>query len=92
MSDIGHSLFGVCAEVLASVAKSTFSQLKSAPVQIGLPPPTPTTPALADLYYPRAVDIARAAANMFRAADRLPPEESERKWLDAPDPSFKGPY
>ena len=93
MSDIGHSQFGVCAEVLASVAESTFSQLKSAPMRIGLPhAPTPTTPALADLYYPRAVDIARAAANMFGAGDRLPPGESERKWLDAPDAFFKGPY
>jgi pyruvate dehydrogenase E1 component beta subunit len=94
VSDTGHSLFGVCAEVLALVAESCFSQLKSAPRRVGLPhAPTPTSPALADLYYPRALDIARAAAEMLGAAHRLPPEIlGEHKWKDTPDPSFTGPY
>jgi pyruvate dehydrogenase E1 component beta subunit len=94
VSDTGHSLFGVCAEVIAAVAESCFAHLTSAPRRVGLPHvPTPTTPALADLYYPRALDIAREAAAMFNAAHRLPPEVAgERKWLDVPDPSFTGPY
>jgi pyruvate dehydrogenase E1 component beta subunit len=94
VSDTGHSLFGVCAEVVAAVSEASFSHLKSAPRRIGLPHvPTPTTPALADLYYPRAWDIARAAAETLDAGHRLPPEsESARKWLDVPDPSFTGPY
>ncbi|MBM3272990.1 alpha-ketoacid dehydrogenase subunit beta [Candidatus Kaiserbacteria bacterium] len=94
VSDIGHSIFGVCAEVIASVTETSFSHLKCAPCRIGLPHvPTPTTPALADLYYPRAIDIARTAAAMFNAEHRLPAESrSASGWLDAPDPSFTGPY
>jgi acetoin:2,6-dichlorophenolindophenol oxidoreductase subunit beta len=94
VSDTGHSSFGACAEVLASIVETSFSDLKCSPRRIGLPnAPTPTTPALADLYYPRALDIARAAASMFGAADRLPREiENDRKWKDVPDPSFTGPY
>ena len=94
VSDTGHSIFGVCAETLAIVAEQSHGRLKSAPRRIGLPHyPTPTTPALADIYYPCAIDIARAAAEMFGASDRLPVEVvNDRKWYDVPDPSFTGPY
>jgi len=94
ISDTGHGPFGVCAEVLACVCESGIDLLKSAPKRIALSPtPTPTTPALADLYYPRAMDIARSAAQMLGASHRLSAEEpSPRKWRDVPDPSFVGPY
>ncbi|WP_448951170.1 alpha-ketoacid dehydrogenase subunit beta [Labrys neptuniae] len=94
VADTGHSLFGVCAEVIAAVTETSFSHLKSAPRRIGLPHiPTPTTPALADLYYPRATDIACAAADMLGATHRLPVTVTgEHQWLDVPDPSFVGPY
>jgi pyruvate dehydrogenase E1 component beta subunit len=94
VSDTGHSAFGVGAEVLAAAAETCFSALKSAPKRVGIPhAPAPTTPALADLYYPRAAEIAREAATMLGAADRLPAEApSERRWRDVPDPSFTGPY
>jgi acetoin:2,6-dichlorophenolindophenol oxidoreductase subunit beta len=94
VSDIGHSSFGVCAEVLAAVTETCFAHLKSAPRRVTIPhAPTPTTPALADHYYPRAMDIAREAAMMLGAADRLPPDAVDgRRWKDVPDPSFTGPY
>lgn len=94
VSDTGHSIFGVCAEVIAAVTEAAFSNLKSAPRRIGLPQvPTPTTPALAEHYYPRALDIARAAASMLGAGHRLPePASSGQMWHDVPDPSFTGPY
>jgi pyruvate dehydrogenase E1 component beta subunit len=92
--DIGHSAYGVCAEVVAAATETSFGDLKSAPRRIGLPPvPTPTTPALAEHYYPRASDIARDAAEMLGAADRLPPQRpNTQRWSDVPDPSFTGPY
>ena len=94
VADTGHAVFGVCAEVIASVTETSFARLKSAPARVGLPHvPTPTTPALADHFYPRAVDIARAAARMFDAEHRLPADSGEdRKWKDVPDESFTGPY
>ena len=94
VADTGHSGFGVCAEVIAVAMEHAYAHLKCAPVRIGLPhAPTPTTPALADAYYPRAHEIARAAARMFDAEARLPAEETiARKWKDVPDASFTGPY
>lgn len=94
VSDTGHAQFGVCAEVVAAIAESAFHHLKAAPRRVGLAPvPTPTTPALAEHYYPHAHDIALAAAEMLGAADRLPKEApTGRLWNDVPDPSFTGPY
>lgn len=94
VSDTGHSIFGVCAEVIAAVSETCFADLKCAPRRLGLRHvPTPTTPALADLYYPRAHDIARAAAETLGAEHRLPAcVDDGRKWADVPDPLFTGPY
>lgn len=94
VSDTGHESFGVGAEVIAAVTEKSFGALKSAPIRIGLPHiPTPTTPALADLYYPLARDIAAAALRSLGSSRALPPDDSDpRKWKDVPDPSFTGPY
>lgn len=94
VADTGHSSFGVCAEVVAAIVESSFRHLKAAPQRVALPHvPTPTSPALADLYYPRAIDIARAAlsslgSNHVLSEDALP----EGQWRDVPDRSFTGPY
>jgi pyruvate/2-oxoglutarate/acetoin dehydrogenase E1 component len=95
VSDTGHSQFGVAAEVIAAITERCFADLRCAPRRVGLPHvPTPTTPSLAEVYYPRALQIAQEAAEMFGAADRLPRAEaaSAGSWHDVPDPSFTGPY
>lgn len=94
VSDTGHMQFGVCAEVIASLTDSSFRALKSRPERVGLPQvPTPTSPALADLYYPTAWNIAVAAASRLGIpAERLTMPPRERQWLDVPDPTFTGPY
>jgi pyruvate dehydrogenase E1 component beta subunit len=95
VSDTGHSQFGVAAEVIAAITERCFADLRCAPRRVGLPHvPTPTTPSLAEVYYPRALQIAQEAAEMFGAADRLPQAEaaSAASWHDVPDPSFTGPY
>jgi len=95
VSDTSHCPFGVCAEAIACLPDAAFMGLKSRPRRIGLPGvPTPTTPALADLYYPTAYDIALAAAECLGARDRLPPRQppASGQWRDTPDPSFTGPY
>ncbi len=94
VADTGHVQFGAGAEVCAAVAERAFAALKAPPRRIGLPHvPAPTTPALADLYYPRAREIARAALDSLGSAAALPPEPDDpRRWKDVPDPSFNGPY
>lgn len=94
VSDTGQESYGVGAEVLALVAERAFSSLASAPRRVGLPHiPTPTTPALADLYYPLARDIAAIALETLGSKRDLPADDSDpRRWKDVPDPSFTGPY
>lgn len=95
VADTGTIAFGTGAEIAATVAERAFAHLRKAPVRIGLPPfPSPTAPALADAFYPRAVDIERAVAGLVGLDPaRLPAEEPPHgPWRDTPDPSFKGPY
>ena len=75
--------------------RNEFSDLRAAPRRLGLPPiPTPTSPALAEIYYPRALQIAQEAAQLFGVADKLPPviPGAPGSWADVPDATFTGPY
>lgn len=94
VADTGQAAYGVAAEVIAQASQRAFQYLKAAPAAITLPHiPTPTTPALADHFYPGAYDIAQAAHAMLGATTALPPiAPSDRRWEDTPDPSFTGPY
>jgi acetoin:2,6-dichlorophenolindophenol oxidoreductase subunit beta len=93
-ADTGHAAFGVAAEVTARVAEGVFSSLKCAPRSLALPQiPTPTSPALADHYYPVARDIAQDVLAMLDTGKVLPTAAPDpRKWMDVPDPAYKGPY
>jgi len=93
-TDTGQTAFGVSAEVTSRVAEGVFTALKAAPCRIALPHvPTPTSPALADHFYPRARDLALAALRLLDSQAVLPSEPPDgRKWLDVPDPSYTGPY
>jgi len=93
VSDTGHTGFGATAEVTALAVERALSAFKKPPVRIGLPPmPTPTTPALADLYYPRAIDIARAALKLCDCTREIIDTPPLTPWRDVPDPHFTGPY
>jgi pyruvate dehydrogenase E1 component beta subunit len=94
VADTGTSTCGFGAEVVARATEKAFDKLKAAPARIGLPDsPTPTTPALARHYYPRAVDIVRAARKIMGLSK---PEDSPLVSpsipLDVPDVSFTGPF
>ena len=94
-ADTGHAECGVSGEVIAAVTEAGFQHLKAAPQRVALPPiPSPTTPALADLYFPGARDIAQAALKTLGRSDVVPEEPlpEGRRWRDTPDPSFTGPY
>jgi pyruvate/2-oxoglutarate/acetoin dehydrogenase E1 component len=93
-ADTGWTSVGFSAEVVARVAERAFGDLKCAPRRVALPDsPTPSTPALANHYYPRAAQLAAAAREMLGRE----PGEPERSaaavaGFDVPDPSFTGPF
>lgn len=92
-ADTAHSDFGATAEVTSIAVERAFDSLRKAPVRVGLPYiPTPTSPALADLYYPRAVDIARRAVELCDSDAVIDDPPPETPWRDVPDPQFTGPY
>jgi pyruvate dehydrogenase E1 component beta subunit len=86
---------GFSAEILAIVAEEACSDLKCNPCRVAFPDvPTPTSPALADHYYPRAIHIINVARTMMGF-----PEQTEEQAgikhetpLDVPDASFTGPF
>ena len=86
--------FGTAAEIVALATERAFSALKAAPVRITLPDsPVPSSPALADSYYPRAPHIAAAVNRMLgRPVDPASFAVPPGRRLDQPDASFTGPF
>ncbi|MEW6533335.1 MAG: transketolase C-terminal domain-containing protein [Thermodesulfobacteriota bacterium] len=93
-ADIGWCTNGFSAEILALAAEQAFESLKAAPVRVALPDcPTPTSPALAKHYYPRAIHVAAQALKMLGVnPSERHPAEPELVHYDVPDPSFTGPF
>lgn len=86
---------GFAAEIITTVTEKAFNSLKSSPQRVTFPDlPTPTSPALANLYYLRAVDIINAARSMFDLPAKHEEELGIRhaQPLDVPDKSFTGPF
>ncbi len=95
VADTATVNFGVSAEIVAGVVEANVSALKHSPQRVGSPfAPSPTTPILADEYFPRAFHIVKTVAKMLGVdPSRLPPEPpAPGKWHDVPDPTYTGPY
>jgi pyruvate dehydrogenase E1 component beta subunit len=95
VADAAWRTFGFAAEVLALAAEEAHANLKAAPRRITFPDaPTPSTPALANQYYPRAVQIVNAVRAMFGLPDQSEEELGiqHTKPLDVPDEAFTGPF
>lgn len=93
-SDIAGESCGLASELVSVVSRGAHASLQSAPEIVVLPDcPTPTSPALAAEFYPRAAHIIAAV----RRTLGLPvdpqifavPAGAE---LDKPDPAFTGPF
>ena len=92
VADTGTAEFGISAEIVCTAVEGASESLKSAPRRVGLPSvPTPTSPALSEHFYPRAINIAEAAAATLGVKVQFTEPETG-KWHDVPDPSFTGPY
>lgn len=98
--DTGWKQFGVGAEIVASVAEHAFDALKQPASRIGLPDhPTPSSLALAEVYYPDSKDIVEKVGRLCglsaaAIAEARTEVEGARKGvpIDKPDPAFKGPF
>jgi len=91
VTDLAWKTGGFSAEILARVAEEGIP-LDVPPRRVCLPDsPTPTSPALAAHYYPRAVDLERTVAAMFEI-DMPEVHAPVAIPLDIPDMSFTGPF
>ena len=86
---------GISAEILAIVAEEAYLDLKCKPQRVTFPEaPTPTTRALADHYYPRAIHILNAARKMMELPEKTEEELGMKSDtpLDIPEAAFTGPF
>jgi len=94
VADAAWKEASMSSEILSIAAEEAHGVLQCAPQRICLPDcPTPTSPALADHYYPRAGHIVAVVRSMFGlhpdAEDLFVPPGTE---LDKPSPAFTGPF
>lgn len=93
VADTSWTFCGVSAEVTALVAEKAHGALKAAPRRLGTADcPVPSTPALANLAYPRAEQIAAAAREAVGLRGLAPRRLVSKTPLDVPDTSFTGPF
>jgi pyruvate dehydrogenase E1 component beta subunit len=95
VADMGWKACGFAAEVISRVAEKGFALLKAPPCSVALPDcPTPTTPALANKFYPTAIDIINAARKMLGFNEKTEEELGivYPTPLDVPDTTFSGPF
>ncbi len=93
VADTSWKLCGISAEILALATEAAFSSLRCAPVRIALPDvPSPTSHAMAQFFYPRAVNLYEAACRMVDIPYQNPEPPLNSTQLDVPDKSFTGPF
>jgi len=94
--DIGHKNCSSASEILSQVFTSSHDSLQSTPSIIALPDaPTPTTPALADIYYPNHNNIVAAVVEQLGLSRTVIPtkcDTNSKRWADTPDNFYFGPY
>jgi pyruvate dehydrogenase E1 component beta subunit len=94
VADTGTTSFGIGAEIVARVVEADPALLKAPPKRLGLPDyPTPTSPALSNNYYPRAINIVAAVRRQLGIP--MNPGEldvADGVFLDQVDKTFRGPF
>lgn len=93
VADTSWTYCGVSAEIAALAAEKAFDKLKCPLRRLGTADcPIPSTPALANLCYPRSEEIEEAACAMLGRRRRPASSGKPSVPLDVPDPSFTGPF
>lgn len=94
-ADGGWRSLGFAAEILALAAESAYDTLKCSPQRVTFPDlPTPSSPAIANHYYPKIVDLVNTARSMMGLPQATEEELGIQREtpLDIPDKSFTGPF
>ena len=98
VADTSHSMFSVSSEIVALVTERQMSDLKAAPKRVSCPPyPSPSSPFLADTYYPDAAKIAAVSLECFghdfgERGDQLINSLVRAEPRDVPDLAYSGPF
>lgn len=94
-ADAAWQSLGFASEILAIAAEAAYKDLKCPPKRVTLPDVyAPSSPAIANHYYPRAVNIVNTTRTMLGYPEQTEAEmgiEQETP-LDVPDSSFTGPF
>ncbi len=98
--ETGNKIYGIGAEIIASILEKYHDIFDSPPSRIGLPDsPTPSSRGLAKVYYPNSMDIMKVIIKQLNLnievkkkiinllISKLPSHE-----VDVPNPKFKGPF
>jgi acetoin:2,6-dichlorophenolindophenol oxidoreductase subunit beta len=98
--DTGYKKLGIGSEILSRIIENNaFSTLKAA--RLGLPDhPTPSSRGLIKNYYPSSMEILKKIINLINLSELKKREllklfskiDNQNKYIDIPDPSFKGPF
>ena len=98
--ETGNKIYGVGAEIIASILEKNQNILDLPPLRIGLPDsPTPSSRGLAKNFYPNSKDIMKIITNkldlnlevkdkIINLTNKLIPSHE----IDIPNPNFKGPF
>ncbi len=94
VADTSWKTGGFAGEIVSRVTEEAFGSLKAAPRRIALPDcPAPTSPSLANSFYPRTVDIIESIRKVLGSEKDFPVLAIETPdYMDVPDPSFVGPF
>ena len=94
VADNGWIHYGVSAEIISLVTENIFDQLICKPARIGMnDTPSPSTRALANHFYPRAIELVGKISEIMKLdIDLKSVLPNINPQLDIPDPSFKGPF
>ena len=98
--DTGLRTLGMGAEIVAQVVEQAYDDLRQAPIRIGLPDyPTPSSLALAQVFYPSSIDIVAAIRKLCDLDEAVAAAACEQVIalrqgvpIDKPDPAFVGPF
>jgi len=90
--DLGWKSFGLSSEIIALLIESIWADLKTPPFRITLPDvPTPSTPGLAQYYYPRAENMCNEVRKAFNRPVKKVVYDKDFTF-DQPNKNFKGPF
>ena len=95
VADGAWRFLSISAEIISTVVEKAFTALKQPPCRVAFPDiPTPTSWALSNQYYPKAINIVNQVGSLFS----LPMKDEEELGIspanpsDVPDKSFTGPF